>query len=156
MVPAVPSGEMGLWPSDTPGNSDSISLGCGRARRFVNAPPGDSDVQPRLSAVALVLLRRAQRESFPTGVTCLKPNKGSNRQGQRGQARPRARRWIPNGLNVRNNGAGPVAQQLSAHIPLQWPGVCWFRSQVLTWHCLAKPGCGRCHTYKVEEDGYSC
>ena len=33
-------------------------------------------------------------------------------------------------------GAGPVAQQLSAHIPLQWPGVHWPESQVWTWHRL--------------------
>ena len=23
-------------------------------------------------------------------------------------------------------GAGPMAQRLSLHVPLQWPGVCWF------------------------------
>ena len=34
-------------------------------------------------------------------------------------------------------GSGPVGQQLSAHVPLQWPGVCGFGSRVLTWHCLA-------------------
>ena len=34
-------------------------------------------------------------------------------------------------------GAGLVAQQLSAHVVLQWPGVHRFRSRVLTWQCLA-------------------
>ena len=34
-------------------------------------------------------------------------------------------------------GAGPVAQWLSSHIPLQQPGVCQFWSWVRTWHCLA-------------------
>ena len=34
-------------------------------------------------------------------------------------------------------GAGPVAQWLSSHVPLQWPGVHWFGSRVPTWHCLA-------------------
>ena len=33
--------------------------------------------------------------------------------------------------------AGPVAQRLSSHVPLRWPGVHWFRSWVWTWHHLA-------------------
>ena len=33
-------------------------------------------------------------------------------------------------------GAGLVAQWLSTHVPLQWPGVRQFRSQVQTWHRL--------------------
>ena len=32
----------------------------------------------------------------------------------------------------------PVAQQLSAHVLLRWPMVCLSRSQVRTWHCLAR------------------
>ena len=35
-------------------------------------------------------------------------------------------------------GASWVAQQLSAHVPLWWLGVRTFRSQVRTWHHLAK------------------
>ena len=34
-------------------------------------------------------------------------------------------------------GAGPVAQRLTAHIPLWRPQVHWFRSRVQTWHHLA-------------------
>ena len=30
--------------------------------------------------------------------------------------------------------AGPVAQQLSVHVPIWWPGVHQFGSRVLTWH----------------------
>ena len=30
-----------------------------------------------------------------------------------------------------------MAQQLSAHVPLQRPGVRWFGSRVRTWHRLA-------------------
>ena len=34
-------------------------------------------------------------------------------------------------------GAGPVAQWLGAHVSLWRPGVCWFRSQGWTRHCLS-------------------
>ena len=34
-------------------------------------------------------------------------------------------------------GAGPVAQRLSAHVPLGWLGVHRFGSHVWAWHCLA-------------------
>ena len=34
-------------------------------------------------------------------------------------------------------GAGPVAQWLSAHVPLRWPGVHRVGSQVWTWHHVA-------------------
>ena len=34
-------------------------------------------------------------------------------------------------------GASCVVQRLSSHIPLQWPGIHQFRSQVQTWHRLA-------------------
>ena len=37
------------------------------------------------------------------------------------------------------------------HFTSQWPGVPWFGSQVWTWH-----PCGRCLTYKLEEDGHGC
>ena len=52
-------------------------------------------------------------------------------------------------------GAGPVAQWLSAHIPLQ-PGVCALGSGVGTSALLVKPFCGGRPTYKVEEDGCGC
>ena len=51
-------------------------------------------------------------------------------------------------------GASPVAQQLSTHIPLWWPGVHRFRSPVQTYAPLVKPCCGRHPTYKVEEGGH--
>ena len=31
-----------------------------------------------------------------------------------------------------------MAQRLGVHVPLWWPGVCHFRSQVQTWHRLAR------------------
>ena len=52
--------------------------------------------------------------------------------------------------------AGPVAQQLSLHILLRWPRVCWFRSRVQRYTLLVRPCCGRRPTYKVEEDGHGC
>ena len=39
-------------------------------------------------------------------------------------------------------GAGPVVEWLSAHAPLWWPGVCWFRSWAWTYTPLIKPCCG--------------
>ena len=67
------------------------------------------------------------------------------------------------GLGARQNellkmsgGVGPVAQQLSVHVPLQWPGVCQFGSRVWTWHCLSEPCCGGYPTYKAEDDGHRC
>ena len=33
-------------------------------------------------------------------------------------------------------GASPVAQQLSVHILLRWPGVCQFGSWVQTWQAM--------------------
>ena len=50
-------------------------------------------------------------------------------------------------------GAGPVAQQLSSHIPLRRLGIHQFGSSVRT---LVKPCYGRRPTYKVEEDGHGC
>ena len=46
-------------------------------------------------------------------------------------------------MRIRNlktlaKGAGQVAQRLSEHVMLQWPGVRWFRSRVRTWHHLAR------------------
>ena len=55
------------------------------------------------------------------------------------------------------SGVGPVAQRLSAHVPLWRLGVHRFGSQVMTWHTPpGKPCCGRHPTYKVEEDGHGC
>ena len=52
--------------------------------------------------------------------------------------------------------AGPVAQLLSSHVPLQWPEVHQFGSRVQTYTTLIKSCCGRRPTYKVEEDGHRC
>ena len=54
-------------------------------------------------------------------------------------------------------GAGLVVQQLSSHVPLL--GALGFagsdprRGRGTTWQ---KPCCGRCPTYKIEEDGHGC
>ena len=40
-------------------------------------------------------------------------------------------------FKTKRMGASPVAQRLSAHVLLQWPGVRWFGSRVRTWHRLA-------------------
>ena len=37
----------------------------------------------------------------------------------------------------KNIGAGTVAQWLSPHVPLPWPGVHGLGSQLRIWHCLA-------------------
>ena len=52
--------------------------------------------------------------------------------------------------------ASPVAQQLSSHILLRWPGVHRLVSRVQTYTPLIKPCCGRRPTYKVEEDEHEC
>ena len=57
-------------------------------------------------------------------------------------------------ISKATRGAGLVTQWLSLHVPLQWPGVHWFRSRVWTYAPLGKPCCGRHPTYKVEEDGH--
>ena len=41
-------------------------------------------------------------------------------------------------IKTLKTGAGPVAQQLRAHVLLRRPGVHQLRSQVRTWHRLAK------------------
>ena len=54
------------------------------------------------------------------------------------------------------SGAGPVAQRLSAHVPLLGgPGFSGSdpRPDMAP---LGKPCCGRRPTYKVEEDGHGC
>ena len=54
----------------------------------------------------------------------------------------------------RDPQGGLVAQRLSSHVPLQWPGVHGFGSQVRTWHHLACHAVvGVPHT-KAEEDGH--
>ena len=45
--------------------------------------------------------------------------------------------WGKKVLRLKEGWGGPVVQQLSLHVPLQRPGVCWFRSQVQTWYRLA-------------------
>ena len=57
---------------------------------------------------------------------------------------------------LKSFGASPVAQQLSLHVPLRQPRVCWFRSWVRAYALLVKPCCGRHPTHKVEEDGHRC
>ena len=61
-------------------------------------------------------------------------------------------------LKVKNltNGARPMVEQLSSHVPLRQPGVCWLGSWVGTYALLGKPCSGRHPTYKVEEDGHGC
>ena len=49
-----------------------------------------------------------------------------------------------------------MAQQLSAHVLLQWPRVRRFGSRVQDRASFSKPCCGRRPTYKVEEDGHGC
>ena len=54
-------------------------------------------------------------------------------------------------------GAGPLAQRLGSHVPLLGgPG--FASSDPGCGHGTAwqKPRCGRCPTYKVEEDGHGC
>ena len=53
-------------------------------------------------------------------------------------------------------GAGPVVQQSSSHVLLRRPRVCRLGSPVQTYALPIKPYCGRCPTYKVEEDGHGC
>ena len=40
-------------------------------------------------------------------------------------------------MKKQTGGAGPVAQRLSLHLPLWWPGVHRGRSRLRTWHRLA-------------------
>ena len=51
-------------------------------------------------------------------------------------------------------GGSLVAQQLSLHVLLQQPRVDRFGYWVWTYTLLVKPRCGRCPTYKVEDDGH--
>ena len=60
------------------------------------------------------------------------------------------------GQKERTSGAHRAAQRLSSHIPLRWPGVHKFRSQVQTYAPLGKPCCGKHPTYNIEEDGHGC
>ena len=59
--------------------------------------------------------------------------------------------------NIKNNIRGqPVGSAVKSRVPLQWPSVHQFGSQVWTYAPLVKPCCGRCPTNKVEEDGHGC
>ena len=55
-------------------------------------------------------------------------------------------------------GAGPVVQQLSLHLwLLSSPGFSGLDPRCghgIAWQ--KKPCCGRCPTYKIEEDGHGC
>ena len=53
-------------------------------------------------------------------------------------------------------GAGLVVQQLSAHVPLRWPGFRRVGIPGAVMASLGKPCPGRPPTYKVEEDGHGC
>ena len=59
-------------------------------------------------------------------------------------------------IKINSKGAGLVAQRLSAHILLCRPGIRRFGFWVWTFAPLVKSCCGRCPTYKVEEDGHGC
>ena len=59
-------------------------------------------------------------------------------------------------ITVNPLGAGPVVQWLSLHVPLWPPRVHRFRSRVQTYALLVNSSCGRCPTYKLEEDGHRC
>ena len=59
-------------------------------------------------------------------------------------------KYIQHSLKIGSSGTGPVAQQLSLHVPLQQPRVHRFRSRVWTYTLLVRPCCGRHPTYKVE------
>ena len=50
-------------------------------------------------------------------------------------------------IKVPITGAGLMAQRLSLHVPLWWPKVRQFQSQVQTHAPLVKPYCGRRPTY---------
>ena len=53
-------------------------------------------------------------------------------------------------------GVDLVAQQLSSQALLWRPWVPRFRSWVWIYTLLDKLCCGRCPTYKIEEDGHRC
>ena len=54
-------------------------------------------------------------------------------------------------------GAGSVVQRLSSHIPLLGsPGFTSLDPGCRHGTTWQKPCCGRCPTYKVEEDGHGC
>ena len=55
-----------------------------------------------------------------------------------------------------NIGAGPVAQLLSAHVPLLAAQGSLVRIPGVDMAPLGMPCCGRHPTYKVEEDGHGC
>ena len=59
-----------------------------------------------------------------------------------------ARTEVTQPLTLCSSGASPVAQRLSAHVPLRWPGVRQFRAWIQTYPPLIKPCCGRRPTYR--------
>ena len=55
---------------------------------------------------------------------------------------------------IQEHGAGPMAKSLSLCALLQRPRVSLVRILGVDMAPLGKPCCGRCPTYKVEEDGH--
>ena len=52
--------------------------------------------------------------------------------------------------------ASPMAQHLGLHTLVWRPWAHQFGSWAWTYVLLIKPCCGRCPTYKIEEDGHGC
>ena len=59
-------------------------------------------------------------------------------------------------INKYKTGAGPVAQQLSAHLLILGGAAFTVQSPGVDMAPLGMPCCGRRPTYKVEEDGHGC
>ena len=76
----------------------------------------------------------------PRVKTAIRMTLGRMVVGIRSRAPGLQNRWTLGGsfgLNYSCWGAGLMAQRLSSHVLLWWPGICRFRSQVQSWHHLA-------------------
>ena len=91
--------------------------------------------------------------------TSIKDQLNSGEEMRKGQARTvhEKKKWFfffPQDFIFQG---GLVAQWLSSHVLLWWPGVRRFGSRVWTYAPLVKPCCARCPTYKKgEEEGHRC